>query len=336
MDRVVPRLVRSHNKIRSSHVLPHHPSANQTRSTRAPNRIPFYAYIRLLFLLYLVLPQTQGARIIYQNHIHPWLEENETSIEDFIASAHERLRAAGIAYLKRAIELLKTNVLGLPPSPESAAAASTPEPQTSQSYTQSLLARFSLPAARWPANSGSGAGSAGSDFYSFLASAVSAAAASATGGTRGESSDVASSTATLVPDTIRGTTARMSYLQAQRERLNIVLSALDREASQLQSDGGQDFNSLSGERLSTRSMSEQSGLSGLSGLTKSRSDADFEKLEAESGAEEEMEDGTSVRRRVADPSAGGSTAGGSWMPWGWGGSNTPTGQDSALSSGVEQ
>ncbi len=82
-----------------------------------------------MFLLYLVLPQTQGARIIYQEHIHPWLEENETQIEDFIASAHDRLRAAGIAYLKRAIELLKTKVLGMPPGdpePESAAAATDP------------------------------------------------------------------------------------------------------------------------------------------------------------------------------------------------------------------
>ncbi|CAI0653567.1 unnamed protein product, partial [Colletotrichum noveboracense] len=121
--------------------------------------IPFYAYIRLFFLLYL----TQGARIIYQTHVHPFLQDNEAQIEEFISEAHDRLKAAGIAYLKRAIELIKTNVLGLPPGePEPAA---TPPP-ASQSYTQSLLARFSVPAARWAP-----AGNTGTDFYNLLAGA---------------------------------------------------------------------------------------------------------------------------------------------------------------------
>ncbi|KAK4452682.1 receptor expression-enhancing protein 2 [Podospora aff. communis PSN243] len=292
--------------------------------------IPFYAYIRLLFLLYLVLPQTQGARIIYQTYVHPWLEENEGAIEDFIASSHERLRAAGIAYIKHAIEYLKTNVLGLPPTPESASAAAAPGPQNAQSYTQSLLSRFNLPAARWPANAGA-AGATGADFYNFLASAVNAAAGAAgsAGGSR-DAADVSSSTATLVPDSIRGAAARMSYLQSQRERLNTVLSALDREASQLQGEEPRGVDTAEG--LSSRSLSAGSG---LSGLAKSRSEADFEKLEAESG-EDEMDDGTGVRRRGATPSASGS--GGSWMPWGWGGSSTPTGTggDSARSSGVEK
>lgn len=286
--------------------------------------IPFYAYFRLLFLLYLVLPQTQGARIIYQTYIHPWLQENESAIEDLIASSHERLRATGMAYVKRAIEYFRTNVLGLSPSPESASAAAA-QPQTSQSYTQSLLARFNLPSAGWPANAsaGTGAGAAGTDFYNFLASAVNAAtgAAGSAGGARGVpgGSDMSSSTSTLIPDTIRGAAARMTYLHAQRERLNSVLSALDREATQIQSEAV--------EGMSTRSMSQGSG---LSGLAKSRSEADFEKLEAESGAEEEMEDGATIRRRGGSPSA---AAGGSWMPWGWG--STPTG-DSARSSGIEK
>ena len=292
----------------------------------------------MLFLLYLVLPQTQGARIIYQTYVHPWLEDNEGAIEDFIASSHERLRAAGISYIKRAIELLKTNVLGLPPSPEPASAAAAPGSQTPQSYTQTLLARFTLPSARWPANAGAGAGATGSDFYSFLSSAVSAAAGAAgsAGGNRGVGggADIASSTTTLIPDSIRGAAARMSYLHAHRERLNTVLSALDREASQLQSEEAQaraaSVSLDAADGLSTRSVSEQSG---LAGLAKSRSEPDFEKLEAESGAEEEMDDGTSVRRRGGTPSA---SAGGSWMPWGWGGSSTPTGADSARTSGIEK
>src|SRR6478609_2472562 len=67
------------------------------------SRIPLYGYFRLLFLLYLILPQTQGARRLYEEYVHPYLEKNETQIDDFIASAHERLTAAGISYLKLAI-----------------------------------------------------------------------------------------------------------------------------------------------------------------------------------------------------------------------------------------
>ncbi|KAK0615670.1 TB2/DP1, HVA22 family-domain-containing protein, partial [Bombardia bombarda] len=307
--------------------------------------IPFYAYIRLLFLLYLVLPQTQGARIIYQTHVHPWLEDNEGAIEDFIASAHERLRAAGIAYLKHAIELLKTNVLGMPPTPESSSASSASASYPSdpnappQSYTQTLLARFSLPAARW-AGAGNlnaaaaAAGGGGSDFYNLLASAVSAATA-ATSATRGTAAptDDNSSTKTLIPDSIRGATARRSFIAAQRERLAYVLSALDREATQLERDeaerlaraasisldgaaaaSGNNLSSLGGG-LSSRSLS-QGSIPGS--LAKSRSEQDFEKLEAESGAEEDMEGSGGVRRRTPAATAASTSAGGSWMPWGWG------------------
>jgi receptor expression-enhancing protein 1/2/3/4 len=301
------------------------------------SRIPFYAYLRFLFLLYLVLPQTQGARIIYQTYLHPWLQENEGAIEDFIASAHERLRDAGISYLKRAIELFKANVLGLPPSPEPAAAASAPPPQTSQSYTQSLLARFKLPTP-WPAYTGASADQAVGDFYGFVASVLSAAAgASGAGGAANTSTaghkgqdgeaDMASSSATFVPDSVRGASARMSFLQAQRERLTMVLSALDREATELQSkEGVSGDGSPSDERLLARSLSEQSG---KDGLAKSRSEADFEKLEAESGAEE-MEEPATLRRRGGTPSGGGS-----WMPF-WGRASSDTPADAAQSSSLEK
>lgn len=89
-----------------------------------------------------------------------------------------------------------------------------------------------------------------------------------------------------IPPDVRGSADRMTFIAAQRERLAIVLSALDREAQQLQRDAG-------------------------AGLTKSRSETDFEKVEAESGAEDE---GGRVRHRHASGAAGGP-----WMPWAWGG-----------------
>jgi hypothetical protein len=337
----------------------------------APNRIPFYVYIRLLFLLYLVFPQTQGARLIYEKYIHPKLEENESAIEEFIASAHERLRRAGIDYIKRAIEVVKTSVLGLPPTPE--AAASPPEPQTAQSYTQALLARFTLPSARWTAttpgtgpSTGAPSSTAAADFYNLLASAVSSAMSAATtgsgsasgatpggGGGAAAASAVPSALSMLIPESIRSASApaRVSFIQAQRERLRIVLSALDREeaaAAAGQDLGAQELRekekpgsmgSISvvsdngaGGASSRRSLSEQSIASGLS---KSRSEADFEKLEAESGEEMDMQGvdtpsgGGGARRRVAGQDD--EARSGGWLPWGWG----TGGGDAGRSSGLE-
>jgi len=286
-------------------------------------RIPFYAYIRLLFLLYLVLPQTQGARIIYQDHIHPWLEENETQIDEFIASAHDRLKTAGIAYLKRAIELLKTNILGLPAEEPTPVA---PE-AVGQTYTQSLLARFSLPAARW-----TGTGNTGADFYSLLASAVSAATAAAAG--TGTADMTASGT--LIPPTLRGADEKRSFIAAQREKLNIVLGALDREAKELdrtealraRSQNQARAASMTFDGLSDDAERPASGLSGfsaLSALSKSRSEADFEKIDAESGAEDDV----TARRRTN------AATGQSWLPWGWGAAATPS-EDEGQSSSFEK
>lgn len=270
--------------------------------------IPFYAYFRLLFLLYLVLPQTQGARVLYETHLHPWLQDNESHIDDFIARAHSRYRTAGVAYLKQAIELLKTRVLGMPPGepiPDTTSAfTSSPD---SQSYTQALLARFSIPAARWTASTTT---SAGTEFYNLLAGAVSALSAGATSSVAldptappasSSDSDPLSRSSTLIPPNLRDATEKMSFIAAQRARLSMVLGALDREARELQREDtirapdasrarassisldGEDGASRSGsgslnEEPLPRPPSGLSAFSGFSGLSKSRSEADFEKI----------------------------------------------------------
>lgn len=293
--------------------------------------VPFYAWIRFFFLLYLVLPQTQGARFIYEEYIFPQLEENETAIEEFIASSHERLKAAGLAYLKQAIEYVKTNVLGFQPT---AQAAPPPPPayQTPQSYTQSLLARFTQPSARSPSTGSQ----LSSDFYSFLASAVSAATtappppANSTPSTP-SAPPPGNAWNSLIPDTIRaaGAAARMSFIQTQRERLHVALSALDREEEAAKQDHRPHSMSLDGEGYSRENPSPArsvSGQSGASGLSKSRSEQDFEKLEAESGDE----DGLHRRRpRVAPTQSSG------WIPWGWTGGGAPGGDGAGKSSGVD-
>ena len=296
-------------------------------------RIPLYAYIRLLFLLYLVLPQTQGARIIYTTYIHPYLEENEAQIEELIATTHDNMKSAGVAYLKRAIELLRTQVLGMAPSPNAQRAESTiPAAQRPRSYTQSLLDRFQLPQGRWPGN----AGSAGQDFYNFLSNAVNAAAAavsdaSATGQAASSASASSaptgpavgafpagdlSASGTLVPPNIRDNAEKVSFLAAQRERLSLVLGALDREAAQLKSGaaagaGVAESNLDVLQSQTDRPTTSHSGRS-TGGLSKSRSEVDFEKIEAESGAEDNA--GQDAESAKGTPAASG---GGSWLPWGW-------------------
>ncbi|KAF4968894.1 hypothetical protein FZEAL_10329, partial [Fusarium zealandicum] len=255
--------------------------------------IPLYGYFRLLFLLYLILPQTQGARRLYEDFLHPWLEENESQIDDFIASAHDRLAAAGITYLKLAIEQFKTKVLGLPPSEPA-----TPPPEPAQGYTQSLLSRFSVPAARWAGNA-----DAGTDFYSLLSSAVAAAtnAGGTTAGTRTVGGE-ASNSGALIPPHLRDSGERMTFISAQRDRLNILLTALDREAqdmrteaqrAQVQAHRRVPSMSYDGHEDDEPTQRPPSGLSARSGISKSRSETDFERIDAESGTE----DDGSVRRR---------------------------------------
>ncbi|KUI69416.1 Receptor expression-enhancing protein 2 [Cytospora mali] len=315
--------------------------------------IPLYPYLRLLFLLYLVLPQTQGACVIYTTYIYPYLEENEAQIEELIATTHDNMKSAGMAYLKRAIEMLRTQVLGMPPDPNaqrSDSSSAVPASQRPRSYTQSLLERFQLPQARWPGS----AGATGQDFYKFLSSAMTAAASAVSDKAAGPDAAGAATAAsaastgpavgafpvgdlsasgTLVPPNIRDDADKMSFLAAQRERLNLVLGALDREVAQLRSGaatpaavaaaaGSVSELSLDGlQAQGDRPATSHSGVS-TGGLSKSRSEVDFEKIDAESGAEDNSpQDAESAR---ATPAASGSGAGGSWLPWGWSASSSST------------
>lgn len=300
--------------------------------------IPFYAYMRLLFLLYLVLPQTQGARHLYETYVHPYLAENEVAIEDFIASAHDRLKAAGMKYLKQAIEMLKTKVLGLPPADvdrqEDVRARDGP-----QGYTQALLARFSVPAARWASG---GAGTSGQAFYDMLAGAVSAATGASTlaaagaggysAGTSSRNVDMSAS-GTLIPDNIRGADEKMTFIASQREKLAFVLGALDKEAKELaktEEERKATEASLRDSRPASMSLDGGEGASSGS-LNKSRSEVDFEKIEAESGAEDD-----GIRQRPqAERSNTGSKGGWGFLGWGTVGTGQPS-PDSGSSSGLEK
>ncbi|KAG7150441.1 hypothetical protein HYQ46_000612 [Verticillium longisporum] len=187
-------------------------------------------------------------------------------------------------------------------------------------------------------------GSTGGDFYSLLAGAVSAATRSATspgsGSGAGSGADAprggggGGGWGGLIPSNLTGTTEKMSFIAAQRERLNVVLDGLDREAQTLQREetlrarNAEDYLrpgsiSLDGEgyarerpvsRGSRHSGGGGSGSHGFGEWSRNRSESEFETIDAESGGEDEgrVRPGPGVQ---GGQGAAGST--GSWMPWGW-------------------
>lgn len=171
-----------------------------------------------------------------------------------------------------------------------------------------MIARFNLPSARpaFPTNPIGGATSTANDFYTLLASAVSAATSSTTATIAGKAN--LSNSGILIPPTVDGQD-RLSFIAAQRERLAILLSALDKEASTLQASGGPPSPGHNMRYDGADDDSAARPRSAMSGLSSRKSEADFEKIDAESGTE----DVETERRRVKRAQSSGS-----WMPWSWG------------------
>jgi len=220
------------------------------------SRVPFYAYFRLLILSYLVLPQTQGAKLLYQTYIHPFLAHHEHDIDKFIISAHDRAKAVGLTYLKRAIEFVKENVLGVQPKARSAESMAT-----GGNYTQSLLSRFNLPSAR------DGLAAPAGDFYSLL-SAAAGSVKTNSGASREMQAEDLTRSGTLIPQGMTSASEKMTFLSTQSERLRVLLSALDKEASDLGTETAIEKD------VEKRLTGEQLG----DGLRKSKSEAEFEEI----------------------------------------------------------
>lgn len=99
----------------------------------------------------------------------------------------------------------------------------------------------------------------------------------------------------------------MSFISAQRERLSILLSALDKEASELKLQGPSRESAQSpvpSMSLDGNEVEQYRPASAMSGLSKSRSELDFERIDTD--VEEEPERPGQNR-----------TVSGSWLPWSW-------------------
>jgi hypothetical protein len=255
---------------------------------------PFYSWIRLIFLSYLVLPQTQGAKLLYYTHIEPFIVQHEQDIDIFIGQTHERLSAAGLGYLNQLIDLLCERVLGRAPASSSSNSAAVP-PGTA-SYAQSLFSRFTI-----PSTPGTIVAPA-SDFYGMLSGAVaaiSAASSSLPSATNPRARDMQpdslSASGSLYPKNMAqsSTAEKLDFITAQREKLAVLTKALDREQQSLDLAYGDTSEGF--------------------GQKKNKSTHSFETVEY---AEAENGSGASHGHHHR-AQAGSRTSSGNWIPSGW-------------------
>lgn len=181
--------------------------------------LPFYYNARTAFMLWLVLPQTQGATKLYVEYVHPYLTEHEKDIEHFIATAHDQLKAAGYSYLKQAIAHAQEILLG---TPRKGDRPGTPQ---NESYANFLLSRFKISPLAGPP-------SPATDFYSSITSTMSSALPNM-GAAKTEQD-------------------KAMYLAAQQQKLRMAMLALEKEMASVQ--GGKPdagfYKSPSGASLS--------------------------------------------------------------------------------------
>ncbi|PYI16016.1 hypothetical protein BO86DRAFT_395289 [Aspergillus japonicus CBS 114.51] len=195
--------------------------------------VPFYSWIRLFFFSYLVLPQTQGAIILYQEHVDPFLAHHEREIEEFIGRSHERAKALGLHYFYQAVDYIRENILGWPA--QRPAAPPPPPPTGPAAYAQSLLSRFNIPVA--PASGGPTAPSAPAagahDWFSTISSAV--AAVTSAGKTPEARGEELSASGNLLPRDIASMSRadKAQYISHQRDLLEVLRSALAKEEREL-------------------------------------------------------------------------------------------------------
>ena len=292
--------------------------------------IPFYSWFRLVFLLYLVLPQTQGAKILYLDYLEPYIVHHEVQIDHFIGGTHDRLQQMGLGYLNTAIEWARERILGQKsPQHQGASQMSMGAGAVGYaSYATNLLSRFAMPGARTSTPTQPGTTSAG--MYNTLSNLAGAAFATSTA-QRSAATEAAS--VTLPPsmfnfDNIPGqsTAEKSTFISAQRDRLQGLLKTLDKEQQNLDLAYGSDSRGGGSSGHSKRPSSSGSGLSLVGGLkTKSHSEQSFENVHYDEAGDGP---GTHVPAESQDPRR---TSGGWGIPsgvTGWfSGGNAPGGDD---------
>jgi len=237
-------------------------------------------------MLWLVLPQTQGATKLYFEYVHPTLNKHEAEIEEFIARAHDQAKAAGAEYIQRIIEFAKQSLFGaLPQAPATAERPLTPALHDAASFARHLFSRWQVPPLTPYAPQ------MATDFYNFLSSALQQQPGGGpiTGG--------------LIPAHVKSPADKARFIELQRQRLKTVMAALESEMESIQ--GG-----ATGETVSTAAASADED-AGTGGLFKSYSQGHLSTYEGDF-------DHVSMADATAAAPAAEAASGGLWL-WGWGG-----------------
>ncbi|KAI5815220.1 TB2/DP1, HVA22 family-domain-containing protein, partial [Pyronema omphalodes] len=177
---------------------------------------PFYQDARAIFMLWLVLPQTQGATKLYFEYIHPQLSEHEQQIEEFIAKSHEQAKAAGAEYIQRLIESAKAAIFG---GLVNDGRPMTPVPTDAAGYAQHLFNRWKVPQI-------GNAPQLASDLYSFMSTALNQPP-------QGQGNEKQHAT-NLIPPHVKTQQEKQRFIELQRERLKTVMAALESEMEGLE------------------------------------------------------------------------------------------------------
>jgi receptor expression-enhancing protein 1/2/3/4 len=164
-----------------------------------------------------------------------------------------------------------------------------PDRPAGQTYAQSLMSRFQMPAAR-----------GSNDLYGLVNQALSGASALYGAQNKdAQASDLSRGAANLVPDNIRNNDDRLNYVTNQRARLETLLQAFDREQDNIRSQ------QVGGNRYYEGTSRTNSS----SNLSRNRSEGEFDRIE---------HDEVSGRPPypLTPPPLGRRTSSG-WMPWNW-------------------
>ena len=69
-----------------------------------PAYVPLYMYLKFMFIVYLISPQTSGAKTIYDNIVLPFLNKNSPSIDPLYTSSVKALDSKTLAWVANIIE----------------------------------------------------------------------------------------------------------------------------------------------------------------------------------------------------------------------------------------
>ena len=64
--------------------------------------IPYYSIIRIIFFVYLMAPQTDGAQTLYKSVFQPFLKKHEKEIQNLVDSVQTRATEASTEFVSTA------------------------------------------------------------------------------------------------------------------------------------------------------------------------------------------------------------------------------------------